>query len=42
MNRKHLFLVAFIILAVFLCGCNGMVTPATDEAEIKSVIHEYF
>lgn len=41
MNRKH-FLVAFIILAVFLCGCNGMVTPATDEAEIKSVIHEYF
>jgi uncharacterized protein YceK len=42
MNRKHLFLVAFIILAVFLSGCNGVITPASDEAKIKSVIYEYF
>jgi len=42
MNRKHLFLVAFIILAVFLCGCNGLVTPATDEAKVKSVIQDYY
>jgi len=42
MHRKHLFLVAFMILAVFLSGCNGVITPATDEAKVKSVIHEYF
>jgi len=42
MHRKHLFLVAFMILAVFLSGCNGVITPATDEAKIRSVIHEYF
>jgi len=42
MNRKHLFLVAFIILAVFLCGCNGLVTPATDAAKVKSVIQNYY
>ena len=42
MNRKYLFLVAFIILAVFLCGCNGIVTPATDEAKVKSVIQDYY
>ena len=42
MNRKYLFLVAFIILAVFLSGCNGVITPATDEAKVKSVINEYF
>jgi len=41
MNRKHLFLVAFMILAVFLSGCNGVVTPATDEAKIKSVVYEF-
>lgn len=42
MNRKHLFLAAFIILAVFLSGCNGVITPATDEAIVKNVINEYF
>ena len=42
MNRKHLFLFAFIILAVFLSGCNGVITPATDEAKVKSAVHEYF
>lgn len=41
MNRKHLFLVVFIILAVFLSGCNGVITPANDEAKIKSVIQQY-
>ena len=42
MKRKSLFLIAFMILAVFLSGCNGVITPATDEAKVKSVIHEYF
>jgi uncharacterized protein YceK len=42
MKRKSLFLIVFIILAVFLSGCNGVITPATDEAKIKSVIYEYF
>ena len=42
MKRKSLFLIVFMILAVFLSGCNGVITPATDEAKIKGVIHEYF
>jgi len=42
MKRKSLFLIVFMILAVFLSGCNGVITPATDEAKVKSVINEYF
>ena len=42
MKRKYFFVVLFLILAMFLVGCNGVVTPATDEAKIRSVIHEYF
>ena len=42
MKRKYFFVVLFLILAIFLSGCNGIVTPVTDEAKIKSVIYEYF
>jgi len=36
MKRKTFFVVLFLILAIFLSGCGGVVTPA-----IKSVINEY-
>ena len=39
---KYCFLILFLALAVFLCGCNGLVTPATDEAKIENVLQEYF
>ena len=44
MKRKLFLVVLVLILAIFLSGCadGGIVTPATDEAKIKSVIHEYF
>ena len=43
MKRKYFLIVLFLILAIFLSGCgSGIVTPATDEAKIKSVINEYF
>jgi len=44
MKRKYFFVILFLVLAIFLSGCagGGIVTPATDEAKIKSVIHEYF
>lgn len=44
MKRKYFLLVLFLILAIFLSGCSGggIVTPATDEAKVKSVINEYF
>lgn len=42
MKRKYFLVVLVLILAIFLVGCNGVVTPATDEAKIKSVINEYF
>ena len=40
MKRKYLLVGLFLILVMFLVGCGG-VTPATDEAKIKSVINEY-
>lgn len=44
MKRKYFLVVLFLTLAIFLSGCSGggIVTPATDEPEIKSVIHEFF
>ena len=44
MKRKYFLVVLVLILAVFLSGCgiSGIVTPATDEAKVKSVIQNYF
>ncbi len=42
MKKKYYFIVLFLVLAIFLSGCGGVVTPATDEAKVKSVIYEYF
>ena len=42
MKRKIILLLSILILVIFLTGCTGgVVTPATDEAKIKSVINEY-
>jgi len=43
MKIKH-FIILFLILTILLSGCgsSGIVTPATDEARVKSVINEYF
>jgi len=35
-------MVLFLILAIFLSGCGGIITLVTDEAKVKSVIYEYF
>ena len=44
MKKKCFFVILFLLLAMFLVGCSGggIVTPATDEAAVKSVIYEYF
>jgi len=44
MKKKYFLVVLFLILAIFLSGCagGGIITPATDEAKIKSVINEYY
>ncbi len=44
MKEKYCFIASVLILAIFLSGCagGGIVTPATDEAKIKSVVYEYF
>lgn len=42
MKRKYFLVVLFLTLAIFLSGCGGIVTPATDETKIKSVIYDYF
>jgi hypothetical protein len=41
MKNKYFMVILFLTLAVFLNGCNGVITPATDEAKIKSVINGY-
>ncbi|GAG55535.1 unnamed protein product [marine sediment metagenome] len=44
MKKKYFLLVLFLILAMFLSGCGGViiVTPAINEAKVKNVINEYF
>ena len=45
MKRKYFLLILVLVLVMFLVGCGGSgipTTPATDEAAVKSVIHEYF
>ena len=43
MKRKLFFVCLVMILVMFLAGCgSGIVTPATDEEKVKSVIQEYF
>jgi hypothetical protein len=44
MKKKYYFVILFLVLAIFLSGCNGggIITPATDEAKIKSVINELY
>ena len=43
MRRKIILLITILILVIFLTGCTGgVVTPATDEAKVKSVIQDYF
>ena len=41
MKKKYFFVILFLILAIFLVGCNGVVTPATDEAKVKNTIQNY-
>jgi len=42
MKRKYFFVVLFLMLAMFLVGCgSGIVTPATDEAQVKGFIQNY-
>ena len=44
MKKKYFLVVLLLILVIFLSSCSGggIITPATDEAAIKSVIQEYF
>jgi len=35
MKRKYLLLVLFLILAIFLSGCSGVVTPDTYEYKVE-------
>jgi len=42
MKIKYILILTILVLTIFLSGCyGGIVTPATDEAKIKSVIQQY-
>ena len=41
MRKVYFLVILFLILAIFLSGCGIGVTPATDEAKIKSVIQDW-
>lgn len=32
----------FLILAIFLSGCGGIVTPDTSEAQIEGTVNDYW
>ena len=40
MKKKYFLIIAFLILAMFLSSCGGVIIPATDEAKIKNVVNE--
>lgn len=45
MRKSYFLVVSFLILAVFLTGCGGTVTPVipvSDEAKVRIAINEYF
>ena len=42
MRSKYCLVILLLVLAIFLSGCGGSITPGTDESKIKSVINEYF
>ena len=41
MKAKSFFIISFLILVIFLSGCNISVIPAIDEMAIKNVIQNY-
>ncbi len=42
MKKIHFFVITILVLAVFLSGCAGGVTPSNDEIKVKSSINGYF
>jgi len=39
MKRKYFLVILFLILAIFLSGCGGVVTPSiSDKAQIQNLI----
>jgi len=42
MRKLYFLVILFLILTIFLSGCSVVVTPATDETKIRSVIQEYY
>ena len=41
MKKKYFLVILFLILAIFLNGCGGLVTPDTEEAKVKNTIQNY-
>ena len=41
MRSKILMVTLVMVLVLALVGCGGVVTPATDEAKVKSVIQDW-
>jgi len=40
MKRKY-FLALFLVLVLFLAGCDGVTTPISDETQIRNVVQNY-
>ncbi len=39
--KKKYFLALFLVLALFLAGCDGVTTPVSDETQIRKVVQNY-
>ncbi|MBA7588271.1 hypothetical protein ES708_30325 [subsurface metagenome] len=42
MRKAYFLVILLLILAIFLTGCGGLVTPVTDEAKVKEVIQGFW
>jgi uncharacterized protein YceK len=42
MKKKYFFVILFLILAIFLGGCGGVVTPSiSDKAQIQNLMSNF-
>jgi len=41
-SRIPQILILFLIFTIFLSGCGGITTPATDETKVKNVLQNYY
>ncbi|PKP58964.1 hypothetical protein CVT91_07545 [Candidatus Atribacteria bacterium HGW-Atribacteria-1] len=42
MKKKYYFVILFLVLAIFLSGCSGVVTPSSDGVVCKNLLKGFY